>query len=422
LNFLKSSATYVGANVINAAVPFLLLPILTEYLSPSDYGILTIFISIIAVMTPLISLNTDAFIQRKFFDKVDFSQSISVSIIITSFLFLLTILFILKLNENYVFFGLSRNILILAILFCFTQFFINILLIIFQVKNMPVNYGSIQISYTVLNLVLSIVGVVIYDLLYVGRILGYSISSFIIGFISLLFICNRFNIKIKISSKIVKEALLFGGGLLPHTIGNAIIVYSVRFFVLEYESLASLGIFYTTVQVCSIFSLLFVSVNTAYVPWLFKQLNKNDSRIKQKLVGYTYFFIIVSFFLILIFNMIAPFLIRIFLNINYHDSIDFLLPVSMAFLFQAMYFAVTNYIIYTKKTIIQSICTFTTAILGIVYNFILVKKFGLYGASYAFALTYFTLFFSTWLASIKIFRMPWLKPVFNYKINDQLYK
>ena len=411
MKLFKSSIIYVFANIINASVPFIILPILTNYLSPSDYGILTIFVSIIAILASIVCFNTDAYIQRKLFDSPsEIKESLAASTIITLVIALIFYLFIYL--TNITIFDLSNNLLLIAVVYSLTLFFYMILLINYQVKNKGILYGIFQVSYTSINLGVSLIGIVLLDLLYFGRVLGYSISSFILGITSLYLLYNKFKPFKFPSLGRIKEALLFGGGLLPHTIGNGIILYSSRFFVLEYESSYDLGLFYTAIQICSVFSLLFLSVNTAFVPWLFEQLNKKDYLLKQKIVGYTYLFMIISTMLILIFIWIAPYLVKMFLNQSFHGSILYLLPIAFAFLFQAMFYSVTNYIIYSKKTFHQSVCTLISALLGIVYNYYLVKYYGTYGAAVAFSLTYFTLFFTSWIASNIVFKMPWDKPVF----------
>ena len=411
MKFFKSSIIYVLANIINASVPFIILPILTHYLSPSDYGILTIFVSIIAILVSIVCFNTDAYIQRKLFDSpAEIKESLAASTIITLFITLILLFFVLV--TNITIFDLSNNLLLIAVVYSLTIFFYATQLIYFQVKSKAILYGIFQVSYTSINLGISLIGVVLLDLLYFGRVLGYSISSFIMGIISLYLLYNQFKPFKFPSLARIKEALLFGGGLLPHTIGTGIILYSSRFFVLEFESSSELGLFYAAIQICSVFSLLFFSVNTAYVPWLFEQLNKKDNLIKQRIVGYTYLFVIISIFLILIFLWVAPYLVKLFLNKAFHGSILYLLPIAFAFLFQAMFYSVTNYIIYSKKTFHQSVCTFISGTLGIIYNYFLVKYYGTYGAAVAFSLTYFTLFLTSWIASNMVFKMPWNKPVF----------
>ncbi len=51
---LKNTAIYTLTTIINSAIPFLLIPILTRYLNPSDYGIISVYTVIVAIVSPFI--------------------------------------------------------------------------------------------------------------------------------------------------------------------------------------------------------------------------------------------------------------------------------------------------------------------------------------------------------------------------------
>ena len=40
---LRNSTIYLTSNILNALVPFLLLPVLTRYLTPDEYGQIAMF-------------------------------------------------------------------------------------------------------------------------------------------------------------------------------------------------------------------------------------------------------------------------------------------------------------------------------------------------------------------------------------------
>ena len=42
-DLLRSAGTYGIFSLINSAIPFFLLPVLTRYLSPEDYGYVSVF-------------------------------------------------------------------------------------------------------------------------------------------------------------------------------------------------------------------------------------------------------------------------------------------------------------------------------------------------------------------------------------------
>jgi O-antigen/teichoic acid export membrane protein len=65
---------YIGSTIINAAVPFLLLPIFTHYLTPTDYGIVSMFSVLGSFIMPFIGFSTVGVISREYFnrDTIDF--------------------------------------------------------------------------------------------------------------------------------------------------------------------------------------------------------------------------------------------------------------------------------------------------------------------------------------------------------------
>ena len=57
---LRSGGVYFVANVANAGLPFLMLPFLTRYLTPTDYGIVSMFGVLVGILIPFVGVNTHA--------------------------------------------------------------------------------------------------------------------------------------------------------------------------------------------------------------------------------------------------------------------------------------------------------------------------------------------------------------------------
>ena len=62
----KQSVFYGAANGIEALVPFLLAPILTRILDPTDYGIWVLFITYATFLRPFIGLSAQDGIRMRF--------------------------------------------------------------------------------------------------------------------------------------------------------------------------------------------------------------------------------------------------------------------------------------------------------------------------------------------------------------------
>ena len=49
--------------IVNQAIPLLLLPVLTFYLSTADYGVMAIVTSIVSIVTPIMMMGSESLIE-----------------------------------------------------------------------------------------------------------------------------------------------------------------------------------------------------------------------------------------------------------------------------------------------------------------------------------------------------------------------
>lgn len=68
MSLLKGASVYLVSNILNAVIPFLLLPVLTRYLSPAEYGQIAMFQTLLAGIGTFIGLNAVGAANRKFYD------------------------------------------------------------------------------------------------------------------------------------------------------------------------------------------------------------------------------------------------------------------------------------------------------------------------------------------------------------------
>ena len=77
-SFLKSIGSYTLVNIINKGIPFLLLPVLTNYLTTEDFGLLTNIESLIVITVALVGVNFSSAVTRQFVKKdVDLKKYVS---------------------------------------------------------------------------------------------------------------------------------------------------------------------------------------------------------------------------------------------------------------------------------------------------------------------------------------------------------
>ncbi|MCK5236691.1 MAG: oligosaccharide flippase family protein, partial [Deltaproteobacteria bacterium] len=53
----KSSGVYLISNVFSMGILFLLIPVLTRYLTPESYAVISMFEAVLAIIVPIVGLN-----------------------------------------------------------------------------------------------------------------------------------------------------------------------------------------------------------------------------------------------------------------------------------------------------------------------------------------------------------------------------
>src|SRR5690606_34839927 len=64
----SGASIYLLSNILNAALPFALLPILTRYLGPAQYGEVAMFQTFLATLAAFTGLSVQGAAARKYYD------------------------------------------------------------------------------------------------------------------------------------------------------------------------------------------------------------------------------------------------------------------------------------------------------------------------------------------------------------------
>jgi len=407
----KDSFVYIIADVINKGIPFLLLPILTYYLTPDDYGVLATFNSLIAILGTFIGLSIQGVVTVNFYklNKRNFAQYIGNIIIILIFSFLIVSIIL------YLFRGYFENLIqipykwiVVASLLVVAIFIVTINLTLWIAEQQPKKYGIYQILETSLKFGLSLFFVIILSMRWEGRVLGMFIGGFISAIISLYLLYRRKFLDFTYNFDYIKDALKFGIPLIPHQLSFWLRSGAVIFLLVYLVGKKETGLYNVGAQLVVPLAVLNDAFNKAWAPFLYKKLSNNPSmQDKKKLVNFTYlyFFSILVLSLLLIF--ISPYIIELILNKKFYNSYIFIKFLAIATAFRGMYLMVVNYIYYEKRTKILAYITFGTSLFNVLFAYWLIKKIGAIGAAQAYMYAQALSFILVWFYSNKVYKMPW---------------
>lgn len=411
-DIFSSAGLYAFANIISAGIPFFLLPILTRVLSPTDYGIITMFSAVLVVLGAFTGLNTNSALTVRYFqqDIYDLPSYVSTCLVILIASMVL-ILFIVLVAMDWLvsFTHIPSKWLMIAICLSASQFISQTILYLWRASNKALQYSAMQITQSSINALLTLYFVLVCGWAWEGRVAGQGISICIISSLALILLRMSGWIKGKPRRDYAVDALKFGAPLIFHVIGALMISLSDRFMISNLLDLKQTGVYMVGMQVGMALGLLTDSFNKSFGPWLFSTLKNNDDCIKKIIVRYTYLYFLIVTTIAIVIGMSAPWLLEILVGEAFRGAAHIVIYIAMGYAFQGMYFMVTNYIFFMSKTHYLSIVTFCCGAFNIGLSYILIRKFGLDGAAISFMISQAIFFIITWILANRVFPMPWTK-------------
>lgn len=415
----SSTISYSFFSILNSAGPFFLIPFLTGVLTKEGYGIVAMFSLLITFISPFIGLSLNGAFTKFYFSLSEnnfkklvyncllvFGVSL-ITLLLGIFLFRRLITELTSIPYEWVF---------AAVLVSAFQFLQLTSLLLWQVHNKAFRYGIFQLSYTLLNLGLSIALILCFNFNWQGRLLGWVLAAFIMAVFSIINLYREGFLQSVFDKELIQKALKFSIPLIPHSIGGILIGLSDRFIVNKIEGLESTAIYSVAFQLSSMFNILMTAFNTAYTPWLFKKLNESDenSESKKKIVGLTYISFLVIIVGVIVLGIVLDLLFSYIIGKEFAEAKQYLFILLIGFGFNGMYLMVTNYTFYAQKTSRLASNTILIGLINLPICYFLTKNYGLVGASYATCIAYFLMFVSNCYISITVFPMPWRRPIFRF--------
>lgn len=412
-SFVSGAGIYLVSNILNAVIPFILLPILTRYLNPSEYGEVAMFQTLLGALGAFVGVTFVGAANRKFYDSnidntemAEFIGScIQLTVTFSIFVFLVLFVFQDKFSE---WLSLEPSYVLFAVIVSFCMVIINLRLGQWQIRKKAFKYGALQISQSLFNMLLSLLLVVMLLKAAEGRINAQIIASIVFAVIALIFLKkdNLLNV-FTWRKNYLSEVLKFGIPLMPHIVGGFLLNTVDRFVINKEIGLSEAGIYMVAVQLTAAIGIVFDAINKAYVPWLFEKLTVDNLQQKQKIVKLTYVWFSFIITGVVLAFFIGPPIVVFIAGEQYAEAGKVVGWLALGQGFQGMYLMVTNYIFYSKRTGLLSFASISSGILNLVLLIVLVRFFGLEGAAIAFATSMGIRFLLTWCIAQKRHPMPW---------------
>ncbi|MBC2655753.1 oligosaccharide flippase family protein [Pseudomonas sp. MSSRFD41] len=408
---VSDTAIYFGANVLNAAIPFFLLPILTRVLSPADYGSIAMFGVCLSIISAFTGLSVHGAIGVRYFQlaKEELAQYVvtcmGILVVSTATLFLVALGLRPWLPQIT---GLPADWLLVAVVVSGLQFLVNIRLSLWQVAGQAVKYGTFQISQSLLNAGGSLLLILVVGMAWEGRVLAQALAIGLFGAIGFCWLWKDGLLRKPVVWRAhCLDALKFGVPLIPHVIGGLLIVATDRLIIVRLLDVSQAGLYMVALQFGQVIGLVTESFNKVYAPWLMKSLSSKEEVPRSRIVRFSYLYMGLLFAMAIIFGLLAPWVMGFLVGSEFKASSELVIYIALGFAFGGCYYMVTNYVFFENKNSRLALITLITGLINIPLMFFLVERNGLVGAAQAFMLTQCLSFVGTWWLSNKVHPMPW---------------
>ena len=406
----KNVAIYLITAILNKMIPFLLLPILTKYLSPAEYGVIAIYTTLITFATPLIGINLQGNISRNFYkeSKEKVAKIISNIFIILFGSFILFEIFTgVYIHIFKTMFDIPPYWLLMIPVIVLFQMIREFNLTIIRNNRQAIIYGIYQIVATLVEILMVFYLIICLHKGWEGRANAILIASLIFGIIGFTHTYKTGYFKPNFNKDTIKTLLKVSIPLIFYSIGGIIINMSDRFFIDRMLGKEMLGIYAVGYSFGMMISILTNAFNKDWSAWIYREFAHITEERKREIVKITYLYSLSLIVLAILSNFASYILIHFMTNERYHSGKEFIIWVSLSYAVNGMnqlFFPYFNQVGKTKRI---AVISFISAIINIIFTYILIKANGAVGAAQATLISFIFLLLVSWWSAQKIYPMPW---------------
>lgn len=383
----KNTIILMIGQFVPKIMSLIVLPILTGYLSKTDYGLYDLTLTVASFCIPLISVQIQQAVFRYLIEKdSDKTDIISSSLFFLLFMYIISSSIIINIWYFYI-----KNIT-LSVLFMMAYIFEAILSWSGQVvrglgKNL--NYSLAYAIYSVIFVAILCMYLVVKK----GINLEYVVIAMIISYaISILFLVVTCNIVpyiriTKANLQIVKNLLSFSGPMVISAVALWIVNLSDRFCVSAFLGLEINAIYAVSNKIPNLVNSFYSVFNLAWT--------ENAARLtaNEKKNGY-YSTFFKEFYVLLVGIMLclitaSPLLFKVLINKQYEDAYGLMSWLYVGVFFSSLVSFFGSIYVGEKKTKEVGISSMIGAVLNLIINLIFMKKFGVVIAAISTIISYF---------------------------------
>lgn len=412
IRYFRTFSLYTFVGFLNAGIGFLLLPILTAYLTPADYGIISLVNVYVMLLMPIVGLSSSGYITVEYHNPTvsrgEFKRVFSsvrsiplVGILILSLIFLLCQSFLPGIME------LPHLAYWMVLPLTLFSLYTNNFSAFLATSKRANAFAATTVFKLVLEISLTLLLVVYIGLNWEGRIHSALATVFIFTIISIFLFRKWDLLSFHVNKDYIRKAILFGTPLIFHQIGKFVINQSDRIFLAKMISVEEMGIYSVGYQIGNVILIIVLAFSNFFSPFLYERLAKNTEQGKREVVKVSYAFIGGTLLAVILLSLVTPLIFGWMIDSRYASGASYVIWVGLGYFFWGIYTIFSGYIFYSKKTKVLGWLAFANVVINLLLNFLLISWIGALGAAIATCISYFLVAVFMLLYVVRRYPMPW---------------
>lgn len=386
---------YLGASVIASGTALLMTKYYTYIFSPSEFGILAMYLVMFKYVTTISGLTLDSSATRFYFDYRETRRDEYLS---TIFWFI-TALALLVLVVGIVFMDFisswiapnSQTIYIVTLLTGIGAVYVSFLIRILYNEQKSSSVLKHTIFQTFINHFSSFVFISIFNLGIFGRMsgqgLGYFLNTFTLikEFSSL----NLFRLKVTFNKAMASETFMLALPTIIASVQTVVFVYLDRVFIKHYIGDSAVGIYTLGYLLGQGLSMVYEAISQAVLPKVYNDMNENYDKARDELEHFSYKYYIGLVILTAAISFLSPWIVALFSNESYSDASS-VMPYVMAGFMMGGFYKIPSLVLgYHKVVWFYPFLAFFSFGINALLNWWLIPIYGIVGAGFASFLGFF---------------------------------
>ena len=388
----KNSIFFGMGYFMPALINIILLPIYVRYITPEDYGALSLLVGLGGLLTVFMGLCVNRAIERLYInypqeESGNFLYTVMVTVVLYAGI-LGGALTLFSDRIGYIIFRESSPqygyCLVLQIWVSFFLTFPMAVSAVYLIKEQSSWYAALRVVNFFILLVLTLMFLVIFNRGMEGIFEALLLSSAVMALFYLALVSPE--LKINFAYKYVKSFLKYSLPLLPYNVFLIAIAYVDRFYINNFFSLKDVGVYSVASRLGMLMEVLVTSFAIAWQPFYYNRQEKDGFGSILERIAMIWIGLII--FAALAISVFAREIVVFLTAPAYYEAYRIIPVLAIGYIFLALYFFFVSCILYSKKTLPMPLVSGLGLILDMALLAFLTPIAGLMGSAACRALAY----------------------------------